>query len=40
VSFYTYVRDRLTGAHQVPGLDTLITARAPALHLDRSWQPG
>jgi hypothetical protein len=40
VSFYTYVRDRLTAAHQVPGLDALITARAPALHLDRSWQPG
>jgi Transposase IS66 family len=40
VSFYTYVRDRLTSAHQVPGLDALITARAPALQLDRSWQPG
>ena len=40
VSFYTYVRDRLTDAHQVPGLDALITARAPALRLDRSWLPG
>lgn len=40
VSFYTYVRDRLTDAHQVPALDALITARAPTLHLDRSWQPG
>lgn len=39
VSFYAYVRDRLTGAHQVPGLAALIAARAPTLHLDRSWQP-
>jgi hypothetical protein len=40
VSFYTYVRDRLTAAHQMPGLDALITARAPVLRLDRSWLPG
>src|SRR5438046_299840 len=30
VSFYAYVRDRLTGAQQVPMLDDLIAARAPA----------
>jgi hypothetical protein len=40
LSFYTYVRDRLTSTRQVPGLDALITARAPALQLDRSWHPG
>ena len=37
LSFYAYVRDRLTAAHQVPRLDDLIAARAPALHLGRSW---
>jgi hypothetical protein len=40
VSFYTYVRDRLTDAHQVPRLDALITARATVLQLGRSWQTG
>jgi hypothetical protein len=40
VSFYTYVRDRLTAAHQGPPLAQLITDRAPTLHLARSWQPG
>jgi hypothetical protein len=39
VSFYAYVRDRLLGADQVPRLDALIAARAPALQLDRSWLP-
>lgn len=39
LSFYAYVRDRLTAAHQVPRLDALIAARAPALQLGRSWQP-
>jgi hypothetical protein len=38
LSFYAYVRDRLTAAHQVPALDQLIAARAPALHLGTSWQ--
>jgi hypothetical protein len=39
LSFYAYVRDRLTTAHQVPPLAHLIAARAPALQLGRSWQP-
>lgn len=40
LSFYTYIQDRLTQAQQVPALDQLIIARAPALQLGRSWQPG
>jgi hypothetical protein len=39
LSFYAYVRDRLTAAHHVPPLDDLIATRAPALQLGRSWQP-
>jgi hypothetical protein len=39
LSFYVYVRDRLTAAHQVPALDQVIAARAPALQLGRSWEP-
>ena len=39
VSFYAYVRDRLTGAQQVPALAQLIADRAPLLQLDCSWQP-
>jgi hypothetical protein len=31
LSFYAYVRDRLTAAHQVPALDHIIAARAPTL---------
>ncbi len=37
LSFYTYVQDRLTNAQHVPALGQLITARAPALQLGRSW---
>lgn len=37
VSFYHYLRDRLTRAGQVPPLAALITARAPALNLGASW---
>jgi hypothetical protein len=40
LSFYAYVRDRLTAAQQVPPLDQLIAARAPSLQLGHSWQPG
>jgi hypothetical protein len=40
VSFYAYVRDRLTGTQQIPPLAQLITDRAPLFQLDRSWQPG
>jgi hypothetical protein len=39
LSFYAYVRDRLTAADHVPPLAELIAARAPALQLGRSWQP-
>ena len=37
VSFYAYVHDRVSKAYQMPGLDTLITARARELKLDTSW---
>ena len=37
VSFYAYVHDRVSKAYQMPGLDTLITARAGELKLDTSW---
>jgi hypothetical protein len=37
VSFLAYVRDRIARAHQIPGLDELISARAPSLHLGPSW---
>jgi len=39
VSFYAYLRDRLTTADQVPPLADLIAARAPALKLGTSWAP-
>jgi hypothetical protein len=39
LSFYTYVRDRITAAHQIPPLDQVIQDRAPTLQLARSWQP-
>lgn len=39
LSFYAYLCDRLTAAHQVPALEQVIAARAPALQLGRSWQP-
>jgi Transposase IS66 family len=37
VSFYHYVRDRITMDYQLPSLADLITARAPALNLGASW---
>jgi hypothetical protein len=37
VSFYQYVQDRVTGAHQVPSLAELIKEKAQALNLGASW---
>ncbi len=37
VSFYAYVHDRISKAYQMPGLDTLIAARAKELNLGASW---
>ncbi|MGI8913579.1 MAG: IS66 family transposase, partial [Chloroflexota bacterium] len=37
VSLYHYFQDRLSGAPQRPSLASLITRRAPALHLADSW---
>lgn len=37
VSLYHYVQDRLSGAPHLPSLASLITRRAPALHLADSW---
>jgi hypothetical protein len=39
VSFYHYVRDRVTEAHALPALADLITERAAALNLGASWAP-
>jgi len=37
VSFYAYVHDRIAETNQMPGLDTLIAARAKELNLGASW---
>jgi len=37
VSLYHYFQDRLNGAPHRPSLASLITLRAPALHLADSW---
>jgi hypothetical protein len=37
VSFYAYVHDRISKRNKLPGLDTLITARAKELNLGASW---
>lgn len=37
VSFYAYIHDRLSQTNQMPGLDTLIAARAQDLNLGASW---
>jgi len=37
VSFYAYIRDRVAKVNQMPGLDTIITARANDLKLSASW---
>ena len=37
VSFFAYVQDRITQAHQIPGLDILIADQATTLNLGPSW---
>ena len=37
VSFYAYVHDRISQANRLPGLDTVIAARAKELNLGASW---
>ncbi len=37
VSFYAYVHDRISKRYRMPGLDTLIAARAEDLNLGASW---
>jgi len=37
VSFYAYVHDRVSKANRLPGLDTVIAARARELNLGASW---
>ena len=38
VSFYAYIRDRVSGANQVPALADLITQQAEHHRLDASWK--
>jgi len=37
ISFYAYIRDRISGANQIPTLDILVTKRARELNLGWSW---
>ena len=37
VSFFEYLRDRVSGANQVPALADLITQQAEHHRLDASW---
>jgi hypothetical protein len=37
VSFYAYVHDRISKRYRMPGLDTVIAARAKDLNLRASW---
>jgi Transposase IS66 family len=39
VNFLHYLQDRLSGAHQLPSLASLITARAAEADLGASWAP-
>lgn len=39
VSFYHYLRDRVSGANQIPPLAELIAQQAPLRRLDASWHP-
>ena len=38
VSFYAYIRDRVSGANKVPALADLITQQAEHHRLDASWK--
>ena len=37
ISFYAYIQDRISEAHQIPPFDTLVTQRAGELNLGASW---
>jgi len=37
VSFYQYVYDRVSAAHQIPNLADLITQRSRQMNLAASW---
>jgi hypothetical protein len=37
ISFYAYIQDRISGLHQIPPLNTLVTQRARELNLGWSW---
>jgi Transposase IS66 family len=37
VSFYAYIHDRISKTNKLPGLDTVIAARAKELNLGASW---
>jgi len=39
VSFYAYIHDRISKSNQIPGLASLIEARARELRLGASWSP-
>jgi len=39
VSFYEYIYDRVSGAHEMPSLAELITEKAKELQLGASWYP-
>lgn len=39
VSIYHYIQDRVSGAHEMPGLADTITQRAAELSLGASWEP-
>jgi len=37
ISFYAYIRDRVSGTNQIPPMDFLVTKRARELNLGWSW---
>jgi len=37
ISFYAYIRDRVSGTNQIPSMATLVTKRAHELNLGWSW---
>jgi hypothetical protein len=37
ISFYAYIRDRVSGTNQIPPMDILVTKRARELNLGYSW---
>jgi hypothetical protein len=39
VNFFQYIRDRVSGAMQMPSLAELIKQRAETMNLGSSWKP-